>query len=294
MDRTLLPAADALDQANNRVLERTYASQSARSFAARAFVLLAGFGAILLLIAMQFFLSRRMRRLMNPLLLLATLLTFLLTLYAWHAMESERAQLKVAKEDAFTSIHALWQARALAYQAHGEESRYLLDPAHANEYEDAFSALSASLATLPTDRGRDQVLADLRRGTHVNNFTGFLADELNNITFPGEQAAAVASLATWEAYLDVDAKIGQFARAGQSRQAVELCLGDSAGQSNWAFDRFDQALLATLVINQKMFDASVEKGLSPLRGLEIATSIAAALIAICVWLGLAPRLREYA
>jgi len=209
-------------------------------------------------------------------------------------MEGERAQLKVADEDAFNSIHALWQARAIAYQANGDESRYLLDPAHAQQHEQAFLAKSALLAALPTDRSRDQVLADLRRGTRVYDFTGLLADELNNITFPGERQAATQSLANWEAYLDLDAKIRQLARAGQSRQAVELCLGTAPGQSDWAFDQFDQALLATLSINRKIFDTSVEKGLSPLRDLEIATSIAAALIALCVWLGLAPRLREYA
>ena len=37
-----------------------------------------------------------------------------------------REDLRVAKEDAFDSIHALWQARAVAYDANGDETRYLL------------------------------------------------------------------------------------------------------------------------------------------------------------------------
>ena len=291
---TLLPAADALDGANNEVLERTYKSQSARSFAARAFVLLAGAAALLAFAAAQLFLSRRMRRTFNPLLLGATLLTLMLTIYAWQAMESERHQLKVAKEDAFTSIHALWQARAVAYQANGDESRYLLDQAHAKDHEDAFFAKSDSLAKVPAGVSSDQVLSALRREKHVEGFSGFLADELNNITFPGEREAAIRSLTTWQGYLDVDTRIRQLERQGQTRQAIELCLGTAQGQSNWAFDQFDNALLATLEINQKAFDASVSKGLSAVNSLEITALIVAIVIALLCLLGLAPRIREYA
>jgi hypothetical protein len=121
MDGVLLPAADALDQANNQVLEHTYESQSSRSVAARVFVLIAGVLALLALAAVQLLLSDRMHRTFNPALLCATLFTLVLTVYAWQAMERERHQLKVAKEDAFTSIHALWRARAIAYQANGDQ-----------------------------------------------------------------------------------------------------------------------------------------------------------------------------
>jgi hypothetical protein len=294
MDGALLPAADALDQANHQVLEHSYDSQSSRSFAARAFVLFAGVLSLLALAAVQLFLSDRMRRTVNPALLVATLLTLILTMYAWQAMQRERSQLKVAKEDAFTSIHALWRARAIAYQANGDESRYLLDPANAKEHEDAFFQKSQSLASLPADLSRDQVTAGLQRGAHVNDFSGYLADELNNITFDGERQAAIQSLTAWEAYLDVDTKIRQLQRQGQTRQAIELCLGNAAGQSNWAFDRFDRALLATLDINQKAFDASVDKGLSAVSALEIKALLVAIVIALLCFLGLAPRIREYA
>lgn len=294
MNGTLLPAADSLDRANNEVLEHTYNSQSARSFGVRAFVLLAGAVALLALAAVQLFLSRRMRRTFNPLLLSATLLTLTLALYAWMAMESERSQLKVAKEDAFASIHALWQARAIAYQANGDESRYLLDPAHAKDHEDAFSAKSDSLVKLPAGMDRNQVLSDLRRAKHVEGFSGFLADELNNITFPGEREAALRSLTAWQGYLDVDTKIRQLEHQGQTRQAIDLCLGTAQGQSNWAFDEFDSALLATLAINQRAFDASVSKGLAAVGSLETKAIVAAIVIALLCFLGLAPRIREYA
>jgi hypothetical protein len=294
MDGTLLPATDALDQANHQVLEQTYASQSSRSFAARAFVLIAGALALLALAGVQLLLSERMHRTLNPALLCATLFTLVLTVYAWQAMERERYQLRVAKEDAFTSIHALWRARAVAYQANGDESRYLLDSAHAKEHEDAFFAKSALLATLPSDRSWEQAQAALQRGAHVNGFTGYLADELNNITFDGEREAAVRSFATWEVYLGVDAKIRQLQHQGKTREAIELCLGSAQGQSNWAFDLFDRALLATLDINQKAFETSVDKGLSAVAALEVKALAAAIAIALLCFVGIAPRIREYA
>ena len=36
-------------------------------------------------------------------------------------------ELKVAKEDAFDSVRALWLARAVAYDANSDGSRWLLD-----------------------------------------------------------------------------------------------------------------------------------------------------------------------
>ena len=165
MDGTILPAADDLDKANNDVLEREYEHQSSLSLVARVFVALLGLVALAALCMAQLFLSRRTRRTINPALLAATVLTLGLEIYSFHGMTSEAHDLHVAREDAFTSVHALWQARALAFSANGSESRYLLDPQHAGEYEAEFR-------------------------TRKNAVSGLLADELRNITFPGEREAA--------------------------------------------------------------------------------------------------------
>jgi hypothetical protein len=82
-------------------------------------------------------------------------------------------------------------------------------------------------------------------------------------------------------------------RGGKHAEAVTLCIGTETGQSNWAFDRFDKALGATLDINQSAFDIAVAKGLSVLDWLEIKASVTAVLIAVLMFLGLAGRIREY-
>jgi hypothetical protein len=293
MDETLLPAADALDKANNDVLERAYEGQSGKSSWARALLVLTGLVAMGGLLAVQVFLTRRTRRTLNALLAAATLLVAGTLVYAVSSMGAEQRQLKAAKEDAFTSIHALWRARSIAYWANGDESRYLLNPARAAEHERHFVTKTEAMAKLPAGMNLEAVAAAERRETHVEGFSGHLADELNNITFAGEREAAIATLLHFEEYLGLDRQIRQLERGGKHREAVELCTGSKEGQSNWAFDRFDKALGATLDINQAAFESAVSKGFSALDGLEIQVSVMAAAIAVLIFLGLAGRIREY-
>jgi hypothetical protein len=293
MDGTLLPAADALDQANNSVLEESYESQSAKSFFARAAILTLGLLSLAAFAWSQIFLTARTRRTLNPLLLAATLLTLLLAGYTFVAMSREQSQLRIAKEDAFTSIHALWRARAVAYQANADESRYLLDPANAAADEQAFSNRAALLVTVPAGMTIDQIVAAAAAGHHVYGFNGYLAEELNNITFRGEREAANQALQSFARYLAIDAQLRALEQHGQHQQAIDLCLGTMPGESDWAFAQFDQAVDRTLTINQRAFDDAVQSGFSGLAGLELQACILAGIIATLTFVGLAPRLREY-
>ncbi len=293
MDGTLLPRADALDKANTDALESKYERQSSLSSGARGMVLLAGLLVTLALVATQVLLTRLTRRTLNPLLLLATVLAVGFTLYCVLGMQREQRQLKLAKEDAFASLHALWSARAISYAANSDESRYLLDPGHAAAQEQAFFTKTGSLATLPAGLTPQRLVTQLRAGKHVEGFSGYLADELNNITFVGEQEAATRTVAAWEAYLAIDAQMRHLQQTGMPGQALVLCLGTGPGQSNYAFDQFDKALGATLDINQQAFDAAVADGFAALNGLAIKAAVAVVLIGVLTFLGLAPRIREY-
>jgi hypothetical protein len=193
----------------------------------------------------------------------------------------------------------------MAYSANGAESRSLLDPAHAGEYDPEFAARSNALARIPPPLSVPGVVAAAAKGSATPGFTGFLADELNNITFDGEREAAVQTLKAWESYMAIDAQIRTLERASTLEPpnsperarlhllAVELCIGTAPGQSNWAFEQFDRALQSTLDINKNAFDAAVAEGFLALRNMEYKAAGAAALIAILIALGLGPRIREY-
>ncbi len=165
IDQTLLPAADALDKANHDVLEETYNSHAGQSIATVIFLLLMGAALLAALFAVQTFITRKTHRLLNPLLLVTTLATIGFIVYTFGALGTERHELKIAKEDAFTSIHALWQARAVAYSANADESRYLLDTAHADEHERNFHRKMSQLAAWPSGVSGESVLEAVKSGT---------------------------------------------------------------------------------------------------------------------------------
>lgn len=297
IDNTLLPAADALDQTNREALNRVYKEQKFTAGKYLFFVFISSLGLLGVLIALQIFLNRRMRRLLNPMLLAATAIAIFFTGYTVRALFSASYQLKVAKEDAFESIHSLWQIRSLAYSANGDESRYLLDSTMAAKHEQAFSIKMSQLVQIPNGATFKTVLASLNtmqaNGNDVG-FKGLFADELNNITFTGERAAAIATFAAFSNYFEIDRQIRQLQQSGNHEAAVALCIGNNQGQSNWAFNQFDQALDKTLAINQQAFDQAVEKGFKEIEGFEIIAPITLSAIAMLTLFGLLPRTKEYA
>lgn len=291
--RSLLPAAGDLDAANASVLERSYRRATVNDGFARGAVVALGLLAVGSLLVMQFSLSQRMRRTLNPMLLAATLLILWLTVHAVSAMGTAGEQRRVAKQDAFDSVSDLWRARALAYEAEGEESHFLLDPARAPAAQAAFTTDVNALAHLPDGLTPDQLIAATRNGPPVDGFTGRLADELRNVTFPGERDAAMGALTTLENYLKLDAQVRTLERSGHHGAAVDLSVNTNQGGAAWAFRRFDTALGDALAINQGAFEAAVMDSLGALRGLEVEALVASGVAGVLIFLGIGVRLKEY-
>ncbi|MGI4831688.1 MAG: hypothetical protein ACRYFU_26430 [Janthinobacterium lividum] len=304
MDNVLLPAADELDRVNNDALVEAFPRHRVQGMLLFLFVALAGVLLVVTLVRTQMFLSHRMRRTLNPALLVATLTSVALVLYGLGAMGTAQHQLGAAKGDAFESVHALWRARAVAYQANAELSRVLLDPVHAADYAKAFAHETGTLAQLPAGMSMDQVVAN-REG--VPAFTGFLSEAWGNITFRGERDAAVRMLTAYQGYLQMASEIFRLEAAGKHANAVKLCVGGATSESTGIFRQFDTALGDTLAINQKEFDRSVEVGIDAVGDtggkmsaakmmgtLEFKAVLVCGLLAVLVLLGFAPRIREYA
>jgi hypothetical protein len=297
IDRSLLPAAEALDRTNREALNRVYGEQKFVAGRFLFFVLISGLGLLGVLIALQIFLNLRMRRLLNPMLLTATAIALLFIGYTVKSLSSASSHLKVAKEDAFESIHALWQIRALAYSANGDESRYLLDLASATKHEQAFAEKVTKLAQLPDAQSFKTIVSTLKATSPDSQidagFKGLFANTLNNITFIGEKEAVIETLEAFGTYFEIDRQIRQLQQSGNRDAAIALCIGSSQGQSNWAFERFDRALGKTLAVNQDEFDQAVKRGFKELDGFEITTPIAIGAIALLTLFGLMPRTKEY-
>src|SRR5262249_25604493 len=122
---------------------------------------------------------------------------------------------------------------------------------------------------------------------------------LRNITFPGEREAALDTLDRTLQARAVAARVWQLAKGhktedGKVDQAISLCLsGDTNGLSG-AFARFDAALGKTLAINQKELARAAEGGFAALAGFDLSAPLVALGVALLAFLGLRPRLKEYA
>ncbi len=192
MHQQILPAADQLDAVNFDHLTATYADRKQTAGLSLALVLIAGVLVVALLVVVQVFLARRTRRVLNLPLLGATVVALLLTGRLVSTLNAETTDLKVAKQDAFDSVHYLWQARAIAYDANGDESLWLLPGFDKPQYDASFHAKTAELVDRPLT---DQLIASAAAGNV--QFKGRFADEMNNITFPGELEAATQMLRTY-------------------------------------------------------------------------------------------------
>ena len=264
----ILPAASALDTANFAHMNQAYTTgQSTARLWLLCFV---GTGLILgvILLETQVRLKLEFRRIVNPAIAIGFLT--LLAGVGLYAVKADRvvADLHTAKVDAFDSVHALAKALALAYQANAQESVYLLEHGQAQAQGLESSRFIATAAQLATPQllalGPRLKVSDLAT---LPAHGGLLGDELANITFDGEDAAARATLAAWTEYAKIDAQIRTLESTNRHAEAVALCRGTQPGQSDGAFNVFTANLQRTSVINQVEFDAAIDRASRDVRWL---------------------------
>ncbi len=298
LHQSLLPAVDKLDKVNTDALNAAYAHDGGAFTGTLLLTLLAGGLLLAALAAVQLFLHQRVRRTLNPGLLAATIIAILYLFHTAIAFIAVGNRFKAAKEEAFDSVHALWRARATAFDANADESRWLLDRPLATDYEKAFLT-KRNLIAEPPGLGYAAVAQAYRENDRqklgmIGALKGFLGDELNNLTFEGEREAAADTLRYWGEYVGLDGEIRKLENAGQHDKAVALCTGNNPGQSNFAYTQFDDALEKTLNINQKEFDANLTEARAILRPFDALNFVVLLLIVGAAFVGLLPRLREYA
>lgn len=85
---------------------------------------------------------------MNPALAAATVLAIAFVAVTLTRLNAESGRLDVPKQDAFDSIQALTLARAVSYDANADESRYLVDPGRAAQYQQSFLAKSQQVVNV--------------------------------------------------------------------------------------------------------------------------------------------------
>ena len=293
MDRNIIPQAAELSAINSQQLVKTYAQQKFANGGIGLLIALVGLAQIVILVMIQIFLYRRMRRVLNLPLLGATTIAIILLGYTLNSLIGATSNLKIAKEDAFDSLYALRQMRALSYKANADESRYLLDKANAANHEQSFKSKISAIITIPANQSSASIITNTSKGNMTSGITGLFAQELNNITFPGEKELAIETFNVFNNYLAIDNQIRQLNRSGKVADAIALCIGNQPGQSNWAFDRYKIVQSKLIDLNLKEFEDNIIIGNARLANFEIIATAAILSIAILTLLGLRPRLMEY-
>jgi len=292
MSDHILPDVAVLTADNANALDGTYSASRSGALTGIAEVVVAGLALAGTLVWLQLFLRRRYHRTLNPGLAAATLITLILTCTAAGLLGAEANHLKVAKADAFDSIIALTQARAVSYDANADESRYLVDPARAVMYQNAFLAKSQQVAAVGSV-GIFSYDAALAKEIPGLTFGGYLGTELHNITFPGERAAAMKTLLAYQVYQRDDRVLRATAKTSLAK-AIAFDVGTARGQSDWAFYQYDTALNSVITINRDAFSAAVTAGSSAATGWTwLIPGLGALLIAGLTVAGIRPRLAEY-
>lgn len=271
MHEQLMPAADRLDSLYSDYLEAQYARQASVHYITLVSALVAGAMLLGVLVFGQVFLSKRMRRNINPALAAATVLIVGFIGVLGFGLARSSSYLAEAKEKDFATLHGLWQARALAYDAKGDQSLYLVMRGNGQKYETGFAEKSKVLE------------GKIREASSVGS----------QATGEAAEAARKDLMSSFTSFVQVADSIRTLDKGGDRQKAVETATGSGANQSNGSFARFDKSMAAVVDAQKAHFDTLVESAFSSIAWLNIAGLVAALLAVILTWLGLRPRLNEY-
>jgi hypothetical protein len=145
---SILPSARSLTNQNTATLDAVYQAKRYDVWYGALWVALCGAALLAVLVGLQIYFAVRYRRILSPALAGATLIAVVLVTASAVELSAAAGQLHVAKAEAFDSIIALSQARATSDDANADESRYLVDPARAVQYQQAFENKSQQLVQL--------------------------------------------------------------------------------------------------------------------------------------------------
>jgi hypothetical protein len=242
-----------------------------------------------LLLRTQRFLRRRFRRRHNRRLQAATLLLLLVSAASgFGAVEASRS-IRAAEDQSYARLLNLWNARALVYDANGDESLSLIarDAANRATADEAFANATRALVDRPLT---DELVEGARAGRV--GFNGLLADELRAAGSPAERSAAMRVLELYRTFLAVDAQVRAHQLRGDIQAAAQLTLGTDKGQLTFAFADVDWYLGEVIDMLQAEFDRTMDTAelvIVATTGAELLTLLIAALT---FW-GVQPRIDEY-
>lgn len=276
VDGVLMVKADELDQVNFKALQESYDNGNRWAVINQLLVVLLGAVVVGSLVGLQILLTKWTNRRLNLGLLAATVIATVFILDTLFRLVSSSNLLKVAKVEAFDSLHILRKARSTAYSLNADESRYLLDSQFSTLHQENFFSKVTQLTFIPNGPSPktqpDRYSSELRKIVNMPDapsqsvIKGAFATQLQNITFDGERKATQTMINDFLNYFDIDQKIRT---TSKREEAIALC----TGKSNQFFDVFLESNQKVMDININAFDTSIYKALTYLDVNGVSKSI---------------------
>ncbi|MBM2622695.1 hypothetical protein JIG36_45070 [Actinoplanes sp. LDG1-06] len=230
-------------------------------------VLLGG-ALLILLIALQVWLARRFRRVLNPALITATVLTVLLLVPLTAVLIVQEQVLSKARDQSLIPFLDLSQARAVSYDAAADTSRYLISNGldyYRQDFDRKADALEAGDTGLPTVAGGPDV------GPYYT-----------------EQVVG-----RWQSYRAGHERIVKLADSGRDAEAISTLTGIRRGDAAFDFSYYDAAVADITADRKETFDRSLRDAEILLTGWPWIPAGALGLVILLVPLAVRKRFAEY-
>lgn len=240
--------------------------------------------AIAVLVVTQLFAMQRSRRILNPLVLGATVVAIGLLGWLVVAENRQRADLDLARERGYDAIALTSSVQSTAYDAKAAESLALIGSGSARPSFQQFETEARALSATTID---ESTAARAREGTVTGS--GRLFDVLRSADDARERAAGTEALVRWQRYRDTNAAI----QAAVTRNDVAGARTIATTSSNQAFTGFNLAVESVLRDNTDEYARLLSNAQDRLRFLAVAGAVLPILAALALVAGLQPRLREY-
>jgi hypothetical protein len=272
MKEELLPLADQLDEANSTALNNAYNEQVRANQHINNTVLAVGLILAVFLAGVQLFFYRQFRRVFNPAIAAAMLLTAGFTTYVGYQFFTADHHLSQAKEDVFQRLHIMWRAEARMQEAHAD-LLFAEVPGQSAAFGPETKQVESKILSLPNGLSASD-FASQAIGTQMSDDpTGYLAILARDRGSVDDRQALSGAIASF----------GDFRQYGEQ----------NPGQSEKAFATMVEQLSSAKSANDVAFRKHANGAFSALSSMEVLALGIAIAVAFLSYLGVRSRMREY-
>ncbi|WP_040703542.1 hypothetical protein [Nocardiopsis salina] len=309
MHTDLMPKAFNLGLDSSAIVRANH--EDGRDAVALGLVLVGGSGvlAVGVLAGFQLYLRGRFRRRFSAPLIAATAATAVLTVGVVVALNGSGGDQSRAKEEGLDAAMALSRAAAVATDMQADQSRFLLDPEHADhhrqvyleraqavlfrpasdldEYYGQVAEVAESYPDLPGSGERDDGEEDTDPGT-----LGYLGEVAREALLPAERETLGEVLTAYDALQDADRDMRALDEDGDRSAAIDARM-DIAHHEDGAFTGYTDALDRLIDLHGAQFEAGIEGGERSLSVWAWLLPAGTVLVLVLIAAGVRPRLAEY-